>query len=65
MLLDLLSTGMFRLCHGSQLVYNTCWEDPRLDRIALGIGRLPFVWFARVPYFIFVGRKCEDERAAV
>ena len=38
MLLDLLSTGMFRLCHGSQLVYNTCWEDPRLDRIALKIG---------------------------
>lgn len=38
MLMDLLSTGMFRLCHGSQLVYNTCWEDPRLDRIALRIG---------------------------
>ena len=38
MLMDLVSTGIFRLCHGSQLVYNTCWEDPRLDRIALQIG---------------------------
>lgn len=38
MLLELIGTGMFRLCHGSQLVYNTCWEDPRLDRVALRIG---------------------------
>ena len=38
MLLELLGTGIFRLCHGSQLVYNACWEDPRLDRIALRIG---------------------------
>ncbi|HCP39587.1 MAG TPA: DUF3419 domain-containing protein, partial [Verrucomicrobiales bacterium] len=22
----------FRGIHGSQLVYNTCWEDPRMDR---------------------------------
>lgn len=38
MLLELLGTGVFRLCHGSQLVYNACWEDPRLDRMALQIG---------------------------
>ena len=38
MLMEFVSAGMFRLCHGSQLVYNTCWEDPRLDRIALQIG---------------------------
>ena len=22
----------FRKVHGSTLIYNTCWEDPRLDR---------------------------------
>lgn len=38
MLLELFRTGIFRLCHGNQLVYNTCWEDPRLDRVALQIG---------------------------
>lgn len=32
-----LSGQLFRLVHGTNLVYNTCWEDPRLDRIALGI----------------------------
>jgi S-adenosylmethionine-diacylglycerol 3-amino-3-carboxypropyl transferase len=26
---------MFRLVHQHNLVYNTCWEDPRLDRAAL------------------------------
>ena len=25
----------FKLVHGHNLVYNTCWEDPRLDRQAL------------------------------
>jgi S-adenosylmethionine-diacylglycerol 3-amino-3-carboxypropyl transferase len=25
----------FRVVHGNNLVYNTCWEDPRLDREAL------------------------------
>ncbi len=39
MLSELVSRGVFRLCHGSQLVYNTCWEDPRLDRVALQINR--------------------------
>jgi len=24
--------------HGNNLVYNTCWEDPRLDRVALEFG---------------------------
>lgn len=38
MILEIVRRGMFRLCHGSQLVYNTCWEDPRLDRQALRIG---------------------------
>lgn len=28
----------FRLVHGHHLIYNTCWEDPRLDRAALGLG---------------------------
>lgn len=30
-----LSKAVFKLCHGKNLVYNTCWEDPRLDRVAL------------------------------
>jgi S-adenosylmethionine-diacylglycerol 3-amino-3-carboxypropyl transferase len=29
---------VFNLVHGQNLVYNTCWEDPRLDRKALQIG---------------------------
>lgn len=28
----------FNLIHGHHLVYNTCWEDPRLDRCALQLG---------------------------
>jgi S-adenosylmethionine-diacylglycerol 3-amino-3-carboxypropyl transferase len=28
----------FRWIHGNHLVYNTCWEDPRLDREALRMG---------------------------
>lgn len=28
----------FNKVHGSQLVYNTCWEDPRIDRELLEIG---------------------------
>ncbi|MCL4192405.1 MAG: DUF3419 family protein [Thermoguttaceae bacterium] len=35
---DWLSARVFRLVHGHQLVYNTCWEDPRLDRVALELG---------------------------
>lgn len=29
----------FNRVHGSSLVYNMCWEDPRLDRQMLGIRR--------------------------
>lgn len=29
---------MFGWVHGNQLVYNACWEDPRLDRQALALG---------------------------
>lgn len=29
------SNYWFGLVHGKNLVYNTCWEDPRLDRVAL------------------------------
>lgn len=28
----------FGAIHSRNLVYNTCWEDPRLDRQALGLG---------------------------
>jgi len=34
-LMDWLSGSVFKLVHGNNLVYNTCWEDPRLDRVAL------------------------------
>lgn len=33
-----LSAAWFRFVHGRNLVYNTCWEDPRLDREALDLG---------------------------
>ncbi|MBI2480798.1 MAG: BtaA family protein [Planctomycetia bacterium] len=33
--MDWLSARVFNLVHGNNLVYNTCWEDPRLDRLAL------------------------------
>ena len=29
---------LFNYVHGNHLVYNTCWEDPRLDREALELG---------------------------
>ncbi len=35
---DWLSRKWFALVHQNNLVYNTCWEDPRLDRQALQIG---------------------------
>ncbi len=35
---DWLSGVGFRFVHGNNLVYNTCWEDPRLDRQALELG---------------------------
>lgn len=38
MLTTKISQAVFKLCHGNHLVYNTCWEDPRLDRVALELG---------------------------
>jgi S-adenosylmethionine-diacylglycerol 3-amino-3-carboxypropyl transferase len=35
MLKTQMSRAFFRLCHGHHLVYNACWEDPRLDRVAM------------------------------
>jgi len=35
MLLNWANSQFFRWVHGNHLVYNTCWEDPRLDRQAL------------------------------
>ena len=32
-----LNARIFAWCHGRHMVYNTCWEDPRLDRIALAL----------------------------
>ncbi|MFT5524295.1 MAG: S-adenosylmethionine-diacylglycerol 3-amino-3-carboxypropyl transferase [Pirellulaceae bacterium] len=37
-LLDWISGRVFKFVHGNNLVYNTCWEDPRLDRVALQLG---------------------------
>jgi S-adenosylmethionine-diacylglycerol 3-amino-3-carboxypropyl transferase len=33
-----LNTGIFRAVHDRNLIYNTCWEDPALDRQALQLG---------------------------
>lgn len=35
--MDWFSGRVFNFVHGNNLVYNTCWEDPRLDRVALGL----------------------------
>ncbi len=35
---DWMSVRMFRWVHRNNLIYNTCWEDPRLDRVALELG---------------------------
>ncbi len=37
-ILDWVSGRVFKFVHGNNLVYNTCWEDPRLDRVALELG---------------------------
>lgn len=37
-ILEWVSRRVFTTVHGNNLVYNTCWEDPRLDRVALQIG---------------------------
>jgi len=36
-LMDWFSGRVFNFVHGNNLVYNTCWEDPRLDRVALDL----------------------------
>ena len=35
---DWVSERVFNLVHRHNLVYNTCWEDPRLDRQAMDLG---------------------------
>lgn len=37
-LLNWVNRRIFTTVHGNNLVYNTCWEDPRLDRVALEFG---------------------------
>lgn len=37
-MIEVLNDGLFRGIHGHNLVYNQCWEDPRLDRAALDLG---------------------------
>lgn len=36
--LEKLSSRLFAAVHGRNLIYNTCWEDPALDRVALRFG---------------------------
>jgi len=38
-LTEWLSSQVFKKVHRSSLVYNTCWEDPRVDRQALNIRK--------------------------
>ena len=38
LLQEWISGRIFRFVHGNNLVYNTCWEDPRLDRQALELS---------------------------
>lgn len=33
-----ISGRLFKLVHRRNLIYNTCWEDPALDRVALQLG---------------------------
>ena len=35
---DWFDRRLFEIVHRHNLVYNTCWEDPRLDRVALDPG---------------------------
>lgn len=37
-IVDWFSAKLFQLVHSNSLVYNTCWEDPAIDRIALDLG---------------------------
>ncbi len=36
-LVDWCSSQWFSFMHGNHLVYNACWEDPRVDHAALGL----------------------------
>lgn len=38
MMLRKLQDSFFGLILGNRLIYNTCWEDPRIDRELLGLG---------------------------
>lgn len=31
--------GLFDFVYNHNLIYNTCWEDPRIDRMALNLGK--------------------------
>src|SRR5262249_11430693 len=33
-----INTRIFKAVHRRNLIYNTCWEDPALDRVALNLG---------------------------
>jgi S-adenosylmethionine-diacylglycerol 3-amino-3-carboxypropyl transferase len=33
-----LNSRIFKAVHRRNLIYNTCWEDPALDRVALNLG---------------------------
>jgi S-adenosylmethionine-diacylglycerol 3-amino-3-carboxypropyl transferase len=35
--LEICNDRFFQLIHGRQLIYNTCWEDPRIDRKLLDL----------------------------
>jgi len=37
-LLKIAAEKFFHLIHGNRLIYNTCWEDPRIDRQLLQLG---------------------------
>ena len=37
LVLERVNRHVFDLIHRNNLVYNTCWEDPRLDRAALNL----------------------------
>jgi len=37
-LTDWLNSRVFKLVHGHTLVYNTCWEDPRIDREVMALN---------------------------
>ena len=38
MAIDWISRACFDVVHRNNLVYNTCWEDPRVDRVALDLS---------------------------